>query len=603
MRNKQRKTRRLVKALIALSLFAALIVATGTWLANRAMTIKTELDLTALLVPQLKGAIEDNNPALAMDTVKSMTKHTSAARAAGNDPLWLMARSLPIVGINFTAVSEVATTADDVSRLGAGPLTQAFQALDWDALLPNGEGTDLKPLRDAAPSVASSAYAVRASSERLAAIDSSRLLPQVAAPLKAATEQLTEAVDALSSAADASAIAPIMLGSDGPKRYLLMVQNNAEARASGGIPGALAILTVDSGKLAIESQTSASALGTMSPVLPVDPEQRLIYSTRVGKFMQDVNLTPDFPTSAATAMTMWEKKKGERVDGVVSVDPVVLSYILQATGPVAVDGEQVAAVEAAGLPADLTSSTVVPTLLSDVYAKIEDPALQDIYFAGVAKEVFSALAGGKGESRNLIAGLIRGAQEGRVLLWSADSAEQSVLAKYPLSGSVVGPSVAPAQFGVYFNDGTGAKMDYYIKRTVQLLKACPKDGYEEVTVRVTSTNTAPKDAATSLPAYVTGDGIFGIPAGSVQTNVIAYGPVQAQIELAKVDGKKTNFAPYLHSNRPVGVLAIRLAPGESKTVEYTFGKIVQHTEPDVVVTPTVQPVKDVILPTVPASCG
>jgi hypothetical protein len=46
-----------------------------------------------------------------------------------------------------------------------------------------------------------------------------------------------------------------------------------------------------------------------------------------------------------------------------------------------------------------------------------------------------------------------------------------------------------------------------------------------------------------------------------------------------------------------------LAPGQSSTVELTFGKIVQQTEPNVVVTPTVQPVKDVILATENSACG
>jgi hypothetical protein len=262
----------------------------------------------------------------------------------------------------------------------------------------------------------------------------------------------------------------------------------------------------------------------------------------------------------------------------------------------------VAAVKAAGLPTQLTGDNVVPTLLSDVYAKIKQPKLQDAYFAGVAKEVFSALSSGKGEAKALISGITRGAGEGRVLIWSSNASEQSVISKYALSGSISGPSVPPAQYGVYFNDGTVAKMDYYVKRTVQLVKECPADGYEETTVRVISTNTAPADAATSLPAYVTGAGAFGITPGTVQTNVVAYGPAQANVESATVDGQKTPFAPYLHANRPVGVVAQQLAPGESKTVEFTFGKIVQHTEPNVVVTPTVQHVKDVILPMENASC-
>jgi hypothetical protein len=340
----------------------------------------------------------------------------------------------------------------------------------------------------------------------------------------------------------------------------------------------------------------------MSPALPLDPEQQHIYSGRLGKFMQDVNLTPNFPTAAASAHAMWERKSGQRVDGVISIDPVALGYILDATGPVTLSSPEIAALAEVGLPTELNGKNVVPTLLSEVYAKIERPALQDAYFAGVAQEIFSALSAGKGNAKGLIEGIMRGAEEGRVLVWSGVTTEQARLGKYPLSGSIAGPSISPAQFGVYFNDGTGAKMDYYVKRTVQLVRECPRDGYEQTTVRVTSTNTAPADAATSLPAYVTGDGNFGIPPGSVQTNIVAYGPVQANVEIAKMDGEKIDFAPYVHSNRPVGVLSVRLAPGESRTVEFTFGKIVQHTEPNVVVTPTVQDVKDVVLPTTNASC-
>lgn len=457
-------------------------------------------------------------------------------------------------------------------------------------------------IKEAAPRIASAAHAVRESESRLHAIPVQNLLPQVADPLMKARDELSGVVAPLTAAAQTASLAPTMLGGEGTRSYLLMIQNNAEARATGGIPGALAIVTFDNGKMSLGGQSSATDLGAMAPVLPVDEDQRHIYTSRLGKYMQDVNLTPDFPTAAATARTMWEKKNGQRVDGVISIDPVVLSYILQATGPVRVNGPELAVVKASGLPTELTGSNVVPTLLSDVYAKIQQPKLQDAYFAGVAQEVFSALSSGKGEAKGIIQGMTRGTEEGRVLVWSANDAEQSVISKYPLSGSISGPSVAPTQFGVYFNDGTGAKMDYYVKRTVQLVKECPADGYEQTTIRITSSNTAPDDAGNSLPAYVTGGGVFGIKPGTVQTNIVAYGPVQANVESASVDGQKTPFAPYLHANRPVGVVAQQLAPGESKTVEFTFGKIVQHAEPNLVVTPGVQPVKDVVLPTQKASC-
>jgi hypothetical protein len=197
----------------------------------------------------------------------------------------------------------------------------------------------------------------------------------------------------------------------------------------------------------------------------------------------------------------------------------------------------------------------------------------------------------------------RGVDEHRLLVWSAKKPEQDALNQYSLSGSVTGQGVAPAEFGVYFNDGTGAKMDYYVKRTVQLVTKCPSDGYSQVTVRVTSTNTAPTDAAISLPEYVTGGGAFGIEPGSVQTNVVAYGPTQAHIEQATQDGNRIPFSSQVHAERPVGVVTTLLKLGQSSTVEFTFDKIVQHTKPELVVTPTTDAVKNVVMDTMTESCN
>lgn len=595
--------RRFVTTAALLVAMVTLVVVTVTWLGSKANTVKNELEATSQLIPVLKENIAGDNPAEATATVGKIRTHAAAAREAIGDPLWTLASALPGLGANFSAVTEVARAADDVATLGASPLVEVFTSLNWDSLIPGSAGTNLEPMRSASPRVASAAHAVRVSAERLERIDETSLLPQVAEPLTKAREQLQGLTGTLDASADASHVLPGMLGADGERKFLLLIQNNAEARASGGIPGALAVLTLNEGKLALGGQSSASTIGVMSPTLPVDAEQRQIYSGRLGKFMQDVNLTPDFPTTATTAQAMWKKKTGQRVDGVIAIDPVVLGYILDATGPVRLANPDLVALADSGLPTELTGKNVVPTLLSDVYAKIEQPHLQDVYFAGVAQEVFSALSGGQGNAKGLIEGIIRGTTERRVLIWSGKADEQSVLSKYPLSGSVAGPGISPAQFGVYFNDGTGAKMDYYVKRTVQLVEECSGDGYGQVKVRVTSTNTAPADAASSLPRYVTGGGVFGVPAGTVRTNVIAYGPVQANVETVFIAGKKTGFASHKHSGRPVGAVTMQLAPGQSSTVEFNFDKIVQHTEPKLSVTPTVQRLKDVVLDTIFEKCA
>lgn len=593
--------RRLRTAGIWLAALTLILLCVTAWLGSKATSAKSDLEAASALLPTLRTAIAANDASKANETVGKLAEHTAAAREATSDPVWQAASAIPLLGPNMSAANEVATSADDVARLGAVPLVRAFESLNWQSLTPSSNGMDLLPLKSAEPQVQSAAYAVRESLQRLNNIRTENLLPQVAKPLVEAREKLQSLQTDLDSAADAASLAPNMLGADTPRRYLLLVQNNAESRATGGIPGALAVLTVDKGKLKLEAQTSAAALGTFVPPIAVDTEQQAIYSARVGKFMQDVNLTPDFPTTANTAREMWKKSTGEQLDGVLSLDPVALSFILEATGPVQITDPAVREI-GRDLPSQLTSKNVVQTLLSDVYTKIERPQLQDVYFAGAAKEIFESLSAGKTDPKKLLDALARGEQERRILLWSAQPEEQSIIGRHPLGGMVSGASVAPSQFGVYFNDGTGAKMDYWVKRTVQIIKDCTRDGYREVSLKVTSTNTAPADAATSLPAYVTGDGTFGVPAGTVQTNVVAYGPAQSNIDTVVKDGQKIPFAAQRHGQRSVGTSTMKLAPGETSSLEFNFGRIVQQAKPEIVVTPTTQAVNEMILQPTTPSC-
>lgn len=584
---------------------ALIIVAAGAcaaWIGFKAATISDELNAANRSISELKKTVLRDDPDAAAATVAVLQEHTSKARKSATDPLWTVAGAIPWFGANFQATSEVATSADDIARLGAAPLVSVIRTLDWRTLVPHKQELNLSPLADAQPKIVSAAQAVRQSSDRLNAIDADALMPEISEPLIHARNELNSFRDGLDSAADAATLIPDMLGATSPRRYLLLIQNNSEARSTGGIPGALAVLTVDNGKIALGSQTSASAMGPFNPVMNVDPEQRAIYSARLGKFMQDVNLTPDFPTAADTALAMWKTTTGQQLDGVLSIDPIALSYMLEATGPVKLTDPALHQLAGNSLPTELTAKNVVPTLLSDVYARISEPDLQDVYFAGVAQEVFSKLSSGGGDTKKLIDGVTRGASERRILLSSSKADEEAMISQYPLGGAITGTSIAPSQFGVYFNDGTGAKMDYHVKRSVQLIEECPANGYAQVKVRVTSTNTAPAHAATSLPPYVTGGGAFGVPPGTVQTNVVAYGPVQANVETAVADGKKISFASHTHSGRPVGTVTVALPPGKTSTIDFTFGKIVQHTERKLSVTPTVQASKDVVLDTIFETC-
>src|SRR5690606_17324998 len=115
------------------------------------------------------------------------------------------------------------------------------------------------------------------------------------------------------------------------------------------------------------------------PILPLDDATAALYGDITGEYVQDVNLTPWFDTTGQLAKAMWEDRFGGTIDAVVGVDPVLLSYLLEATGPLPVGD------------INLTSENAVDVLLSETYARYDDPRDQDAFFAAAAQAVFSAL--------------------------------------------------------------------------------------------------------------------------------------------------------------------------------------------------------------------
>lgn len=596
--------KRLLTVGVGALLLCAACGASGMVLGHQVSSVRNNLEQTAVLVTQLRAQLEDGKDHDARETFDSMQSHAAIAKDTVTGPLWKTAGVIPIVGSNFRAVTEVAVSADDVVRRAVGPLLETYSSLDWAMLSPSEGRIDIAQLQDASPSISAASNTVRLSYERMSSINLDELMPQVAAPIRSATEQLRDAAAVLGDASSAAQLLPPMLGNDSPRQYLILVQNSAEARATGGIPGAWAVLRVANGEISLGAQGSAAALGAFKPPIEVDPEQTTLYTERLGTQMQNVNLTPDFPTVASTAKDMWEKRHvGQTLDGVLALDPVVLRNLIGATGPVSmVDPEILNLMNGTSLPVTLTAENVVSTLISDVYKEINDPGAQDAYFSAVAGQIFAAFTEGTGDNTGLMQALRASTQENRLYVWAARPSEQGVIASTALSGSVLGTDAGGASFGLYFNDGTGAKMDFYASRTAQLIQICSSGEYSSYTVRMTVTNNAPEGSAALLPSYVTGGGAYGVKPGNIRTNYVFYGPAQAFADTARVNGQPVPIGAGKHGQRPVSTVALELPPGETAELDVTFSQVVQDSDPKLRVTPGVEPTAKVILTTERATC-
>jgi hypothetical protein len=552
----RRRTRRVVLGLVAAGLVA--VVAWVGWLALDAVRARAELQSAAADVAALRAQVLGGDRSAAETTLASLQDHAATAHDRTHGPHWTLAGALPRVGASVRAVQTISDVVDDLAVEALPALMDATALVDPASLAPVDGRVDLSPLVAAAPQVVAADAAVQRSLAAVRAIDAGAVVPVVATQVTALDGQLADVAMTTATAARAVQLLPPMLGADGPRQYLLLVQNNAELRATGGIPGSVVLLRADDGAVDVVEQRSGGSLGDLAaPVLPLSTAEQALFGEDLAADMRDVTFTPDFPRSGEIARAIWQQEVGDRVDGVLSIDPGALAHVLGATGPVSLPGGQ-----------QLTAENAVRMLLNTVYLEIEDPQAQDAFFAATAGTVFDAVVSGRGDSAAAVDALAQGAREGRLMMWSAHEDEQALLAGTVLSGELRGVQGESPVVGVYFNDVIAAKMGFYLRSDVAVATTdCRADGSQALTVAVSLTSTAPADRA-DLPRYVSGTARADVPAGDIRTNVLLYAPTGGYIEDARLDGAQLAGLSQSHGGSAVLGGTVQLAPGRQAILEY-----------------------------------
>ncbi|MBI2057436.1 MAG: DUF4012 domain-containing protein [Candidatus Yanofskybacteria bacterium] len=123
------------------------------------------------------------------------------------------------------------------------------------------------------------------------------------------------------------------VGDSGPKKYLVLFQNNTELRPTGGFIGSYALVDFSRGflrELKVEDvyYTDGQAKKNIIP-----PKELQHITPSWG--MRDANWFVNFPDSARKIMELYtENDGGPLVDGVLSITPDVILNILKVTGPI-----------------------------------------------------------------------------------------------------------------------------------------------------------------------------------------------------------------------------------------------------------------------------
>lgn len=265
-----------------------------------------------------------------------------AAFRAEVDPfLWLAPafRWVPEYGCEISQAEpflDMASRLTDVGVLGyqAGePLLQALQSggqestppMLIDLLLASQDGFEQSASALALAQAARDELDTTCLSPRVDTLISERLDPI----LELAESGLTLAVEL-----------PNILGAtdEGPKTYLLLVQNVDELRPSGGFITAAGNVLVQNGEIISVAFEDSGNLDDWTKPYPAAPWQLQEYMNSPVLVFRDSNWFPDFPTSALYAEYLYSYINGHSVDGVIAFNQYLLVRLLDVIGPIKVEG-------------------------------------------------------------------------------------------------------------------------------------------------------------------------------------------------------------------------------------------------------------------------
>lgn len=148
------------------------------------------------------------------------------------------------------------------------------------------------------------------------------------------TNETQESLQLIASVRKLALNLPQILGSEEPREYLVLLQNNMELRPTGGFIGSFALVRFEKGRL-VSSQLYDvySADGQLKGYVR-PPEPILSYLGEESWFLRDSNWDPDFEVTARRTAWFLEKSIGEQVDGVVAINLNLIADALNVTGPI-----------------------------------------------------------------------------------------------------------------------------------------------------------------------------------------------------------------------------------------------------------------------------
>ncbi len=537
----------------AIGVGAALVVLIG-WLAISGLQARSAAHDMQAGVAAAQAAAAEGRLSDAAEQFPAIAADAAELDAVVNSAPWSWVRGVPGLGDSVVAVSALAAGTDEaLAPLSGGAFVQSAAAtLGGGAPISRTLG-DLDRL---APSLAAAARGARTNRAAVAAIDPTTVVGPLRPLVTDAQQRYLDLADGLAAAVGAAESMPTVLGANGPRRWLVLLQNPAEARGSGGFLGAYSFATVRNGRLQPGARDTNNSLDTGQRVslagIPRDTRQ--LWGSDLS-YMWGLNMDRHFPFTGMLSQRVMPRGS-PRVDDVIALDPFAVAALLEVTGPVTADG------------VTISSGDAVDFLTRGVYTQFPESAKKDAVVIDLLDEVLARVADRDMDLTALWRTLGPVSGDGHIQAFSNDRAVQRGLEAMPASGAV--PQRPGSWATIAINDVAGSKMSAYLETQVvyEAASLCPVPGAQS-RITLTVENVAPP----GLSGYGSGrvDKVGG-PAGSTKVDTAVYGPVGAQLDEATVDGSLGAARTGASRTHPVWQRTLDLARGQTRTFAVAFSE-------------------------------
>jgi hypothetical protein len=241
---------------------------------------------------------------------------------------------LPWIGGDLQAAPHLLTVADGLTEAGdllCFSLSPALATLHGPGGGASGFSLSgaVQLLADERPALSQALSAAQRAEEAWSQVDQDAMSAWLAEKLAV----LQRAMPLLRPALEAALVLPDLAGAESPQTYLVLALNEDELRPGGGFITGVGEVRVEAGEIVTMTFRDSYAVDDFTQPYPYPPEPMQRYMGIDQWVFRDSNWSPDFPTAARQALSLYRPGYGVAVAGVIALDQQAVRRVVEAIGP------------------------------------------------------------------------------------------------------------------------------------------------------------------------------------------------------------------------------------------------------------------------------